>query len=268
MRLRLRTCIRSPLRGLAVAYTIACLIACILSVGIAQEKQPEKLTDEKTERAEFLDDANHYTIRTVTKPEVVLKLHESPVLYFTNPERNQERGSVFVWLNEGRPAVLGQFFKHDSQRGRLKKHAMHSLAPVELEAKFHDKVAWTPDKPGVEWKSFPEAPAVGETKRERQLQMKQLVQPFQVKLFDSKDKSIDLRLAPQPLFAYSAPKVGVTDGAMFSYLVATDPEAILLVEAFEENKKTGFRYAFARFHFWRLTATQRQDVWEAEADRA
>jgi hypothetical protein len=59
----------------------------------------------------------------------------------------------------------------------------------------------------------------------------------------------------------------VTDGAIFSYVVATDPEAILLVEAFDEKGKTGFRYAFARFHFWRLTATvSDKAVWDAEYD--
>jgi hypothetical protein len=258
-------CSLLPLCGFAAA----CLVAGVLSAGAAQEKQPEKQADEKekAERAEFLDDARHYAIRTM-KPDAELKLHESPVLNFTNPERNQERGSVFVWLTaEGQPAVMGQFFRHDSRKGRLKKHALHSLMSVPLEAKFHDKVAWTPEEPGIEWKSFPDAPAVAATKRERLRQMKQLVEPFQVKLFESKEKSTVLRLAPRPLYEYSAPKAGVTDGVIFSYLVATDPEAILLVEAFDEKGKTGFRYAFARFHFWRLTATLGdKTVWDAEAD--
>jgi hypothetical protein len=77
----------------------------------------------------------------------------------------------------------------------------------------------------------------------------------------------ELRLAPRPLYEYSAPRAGVTTGALFSYFVATDPEAILLVEAFDENGKTGFRYAFARFHFWRLTATYAdRTVWEVAYD--
>jgi hypothetical protein len=99
--------------------------------------------------------------------------------------------------------------------------------------------------------------------------MRQLARPFRVKLVDPKDKVTELRLAPRPLFDYSAPRAGVTDGAIFSYLVATDPEAILLVEAFDEAGKTGFRYAFARFHFWRLTATlDDRTVWDAEPDLA
>jgi hypothetical protein len=145
-----------------VAFAIACLVPGVLPARAAQDKPPEKPADEKekAELAEFLDDARHYAIRTA-KPDAELKLHEPPVLNFTNPERNQERGSVFVWLTaEGRPAVMGQFFRHDSRKGRLKKHALHSLAAVALEAKFNNKVAWTPEQPGIEWKSFPDAPAV------------------------------------------------------------------------------------------------------------
>jgi hypothetical protein len=250
------------------AFPIACLVAGLLSVGAAQEKQPAKPSDEKTELAEFLDDARHYVIRA-TKPDAELKLHEPAVLNFTNPERNQERGSVFVWLHEGRPAVMGQFFRHDTQNRRPKKHALHSLMSGPLEAKYRDRVAWTPDQPGVEWKSFPDAPAVARARNERLLQMRQLARPFRVTLIDPREKVTELRLAPRPLFEYAAPREGVTDGAIFSYLVATDPEAILLVEAFDEQGKTGFRYAFARFHFWRLTATlDNRTVWDVEPDLA
>ena len=59
----------------------------------------------------------------------------------------------------------------------------------------------------------------------------------------------------------------VIDGAIFSFVVATDPEAILLVEAFDDQGKMGFRYAFARFHFWRLTATLGdKPVWDVPFD--
>jgi hypothetical protein len=264
---------RLPLSALAPALVIcaACAVAA-LPRAVAQEKEPGKdKIDEKAELAEFLADAKKYDIRTTGKQEVAFKLRESALLNFTNPERNQECGSVFVWLDpDGRPAVMGQFFWYSTRAGaRLKKHAMHSLAPVELEAKYGDRAAWTPDRAGVEWKAFPEAPAVGANKRERLSQMKQLAQAFKVTLTDPRtpDKPTELRRLDSPLFAYAAPKQGVTDGAIFSYVVATDPEAILLVEAFDEKGKTGFRYAFARFHFWRLTATLADKaVWDVGHD--
>lgn len=252
-----------PLPALALSLA-ACLAAP--PAARAQEKKAEP-PDEKAELAELLADAKSYTIRTA-KPDAALKLHEPPVLNFTNPERNQERGSVFVWLtDEGRPAVVGQFFRFDLKDRRLKKHALHSLAANPLEAKFRDKLAWAPETAGVEWKAFPEVPAVAAAQKERLLQMRQLARPFKVSLIDAKDKPTELRLAPRPLYEYAAPKAGVTAGAIFSYVVATDPEAILLVEAFEEGGKSGFRYAFARFHFQRLTAAlDDKPVWDVAYD--
>jgi hypothetical protein len=221
---------------------------------------------EKAELAELLDDARHYAIRGA-KSDATLKLHEPPILNFTNPERNQERGSVFVWLNGGRPAVIGQFFRFDVRGQRAKKHAFHSLTAGPLVAKFHDRLAWAPEQPGVEWKAFPDAPKVAATHNERALQMRALARQFQVSLIDPKEKTTELRFAPRPLFEYAVPAAGVTDGALFSFFVATDPEAILLVEAFDEGGKAGFRYAFARFHFWRLTAKfGDKTVWDVEYD--
>jgi hypothetical protein len=275
MRYRLPTHIRVPLCAVVSASVVwvACLAAGSLPAG-AQEKQPEKgakESGEKTELAEFLDDAKRYTIKSA-KSDTALKLREQPILNFTNPERNQELGSVVVWLDaDDRPAVMGQFFKYDAKKGRVKKHALHSLAAVELEAKVGDKLAWAPEAPGVEWKSFPDAPAVAVNQKDRLRQMKLLAQRVQVSLINPRDKEkpIELRRLDQPLFEYAAPKAGVTTGAIFSYVVATDPEAILLIESFDEKGKTGFRYAFARFHFWGLNAKiDDKAVWTVEFDES
>src|SRR5262245_28786778 len=88
-----------------------------MPVTAGQEKQSSQPTDEKAELAEFVDDARHYAIRSM-KPQAALKLHEPPMLNFTNPERGQECGSVFVWLHEDRPAVMGQFFRLNGGNNR------------------------------------------------------------------------------------------------------------------------------------------------------
>ena len=246
-------------------WIVSLLGGWLLSIPLFAQETP---VAENTELADLLAAARQYEIRT-TKPDAPLKLREPPVLNFTNPERNQERGSVFVWMQNDRPAAIGQFFCFDGKDRRTTKHALHSLAPLPLVAKFDDEVAWAPEQPGIVWKSFEEAPAVGPNRTNRMLQMRQLVRRFKVQLIDPKGKATELRLAPRPLFDYSAPKVGVTDGVIFSYVIATDPEAILLVEAFDDAGQTGFRYAFARFHFLRLTAAEGDRVvWDVEHDPA
>lgn len=239
------------------------LIAMAGSAAVADE---EPAIDGTAELADLLASARQYEIRT-TGPEAALELREPSVLNFTNPERNQERGSVFVWMHDDRPAAIGQFFRFNVQGRRLTKHALHSLSPAPVEARLDGVVAWAPEQPGIAWKAFDAAPAPDPKHTNRLLQMRQLARRFKVALIDPRDTSTQLRLAPRPLFEYSAPKSGVTDGVIFSYVVATDPEAILLIEAFDEQGQTGFRYAFARFHFWRLTATDAErTVWDVEYD--
>ena len=89
----------------------------------------------------------------------------------------------------------------------------------------------------------------------------------------AKGEKTELRLAPRPLFEYSSPTAGVIDGAIFSFVVATDPEVLLLIEAFDENRDgkqtTGFRHAFARFHYWNVIAYDGdRRVWEVPLDKS
>lgn len=255
---------RSTVSHACHVSVIAWLIGLSLSADLVMAQ--ELTVPENTELVELLAAARKYELRT-TKPNAPLKLREPPVLNFTNPERNQERGSVLVWLQDGRPAVIGQFFCFNSRDQRVTKHAFHSLVSMPLEAKIDDVVAWSPQDAGIEWKPFANAPPVGPNRTNRLLQMRQLARQFRVTLMESEKSSTELRLAPRPLFEYSAPNAGATDGVILSFVVATDPEAILLIEAFDEKGQTGFRYAFARFHFRRLTASlDDQTVWDVEYD--
>ena len=243
---------------------IGCLLLALTISGTVAQDEPA--IDGNAELANLLASAREYKLR-LAKSDAELKFREPSVLNFTNPERNQERGSVFVWMHGDRPAAIGQFFRFTIRGTRLTKHAFHSLSGEPLEARFAEVVAWAPEKPGIEWKPFSDAPAPGPTRTSRLLQMRQLARRFKLTLISPRDKSEELRLAPRPLFEYSAQRSGVTDGVILSYVVATDPEAILLIEAFDEKAQTGFRYAFARFHFWRLTAADGdRTVWDVAYD--
>ena len=243
------------------------LLCLLLSLPRAALLADDANASAKLEFAEFLEDARQYTMRL--KPnDSLLKLSEQPLLNFTNPERNQERGSVFVWMNEDRPAVIGQIFRWDMKDGkRPKKHALHSLVQEPLEARLGDVIAWAPDKPGIEWKELT-APVAAN----RSLQLRQLSRQFRVTLTEPKTKlnaerETDLRLFPRPLFEYSSPKSGLIGGAIFSFVVATDPEAILLIEASEAPGQFPLRYAFARFHYWKITAYEGERVvWSVDRD--
>ncbi|MBC8113074.1 MAG: hypothetical protein H7062_01735 [Candidatus Saccharimonas sp.] len=220
----------------------------------------------------FLEEARKYVIES-TRDRSNLKLNEKSLLNWTNPTRQQERGAIYVWTHEERPLAIGSLFTYELSGKVHMKHEFHSLSTGALNASYNGTTAWTPTGAGLQWQAFVDGPAPKETHGNRSLQMRQLARVFRAELISPKHEKNELRLAPRPLFEYSSPKAGVMDGAIFSFVVATDPEVLLLIEAFEENrdggKTSGFRYAFARFHYWNVIALDgERRVWEAPLDKA
>lgn len=118
-----------------------------------------------------------------------------------------------------------------------------------------------------------DSPEPETTHTARLLQMRQLARLFRAELTSPANERTELRLVSRPLFEYSSPKQKVLDGALFSFAVATDPEVLLLVEAFEEGlngtKHPGYRYALARFHYWNVAVFEGdKKVWEAPLDKS
>jgi hypothetical protein len=57
----------------------------------------------------------------------------------------------------------------------------------------------------------------------------------------------DLRLLPQPVYRYAAPKQGVHSGGLFAFVEGTDPDIFLLIEAREKDAAGAtWQYAAAR----------------------
>jgi hypothetical protein len=74
-----------------------------------------------------------------------------------------------------------------------------------------------------------------------------------------------LRLLRQPVYRYSE-KGKILDGALFIFVVATDPECCLLVEAYQDDKGSRYRYAVAPMTIFQLEACYKdRPVWSIEA---
>lgn len=253
-----------PLRRIALLTAVLglALPACAAIVA-AQEKDRD--AEAKAAYAHFRDVAEGYRLARSTGAP--LPLHPEPLLNWGNPVRQRERGSLFVWTRDGRPAAMGSIFTYELNDGSREKHEFHSLCEERLRLALGDRLVWTP-APGITWRDAAGLASPAASDRQRMTQMRNLARTFQVRLVDHMGDATQLRMMPQPLFRYVSPGAGVIDGAIFSYVVATDPEALLLVEAAGTTASGKWRYAFARFHYWQLDATDASGavVWSAEAD--
>lgn len=221
---------------------------------------------EEAEYARFRKAAEEYRV-TAGGGRSAVQLEPDSLLQWTNPVRSQERGAVFIWTDEGRPAVIGSLFTYQHDGRVWDKAEFQSLADTPLQMTRDGKTVWTP-QPVLEWLTPDRIPAPAASPRQRLVQMRQIARGYRVRLFDPKEDATELRVLTQPLFRYSAPAAGVVDGAIFSYAVATDPEALLIVEAAGDAASPEWRCAFARFHYWKLQAegSGGEIVWTVDLD--
>lgn len=233
----------------------------------APDSPPVKATEMEAIEG-FKKAAAAYDIRLADGANSPVRLAPQPLLHWSNPARTNEDGAVFLWLKERRPEVIGSIFTYKLEQVRT-KHEFQSLATVPLSARYGETLAWQAPTAGVTFRPVPGAPAVAETSRLRGTQLKNLAREFSAQLISKDGEATVLRLLPQPLYRYEGETKRVLDGAIFSFALGTDPEAILLLEARPgAGDGTGvWEYAFARFHYDAVTAKHRdQEVFRVERD--
>lgn len=245
------------------ALTIACLLLTADPAApppnLAERLQAINL-EEARKWEMFLDDSR------TAKATLV----EKPVFLWTNPlpRFGLQHGSVFVWLHEGRPMVVGSIFGHPvDERRRKLVHEFHSLAPTKLSAICHDEQnsQWQPEGV-VELQPLPGAPPPGATPSRRLIQIRAIAREFSGSTFDWRKQRWQLRVLPQPLYRYDQSTGDILDGALLALVTdaGTDPEVLLLLEA---RKDGGWHYALLRFCDASAWVSHRgKEVWTAVRD--
>jgi hypothetical protein len=257
----------SDARCLLTCLTLATSFLCAGADARAQigtENDTKVVKDEKQEKeaakrlAEMTRAAAKYTIDLDSDPPVRLTLVPEPVLRWTNPLRITFDGAIFVWVANGRPEVAGSVFrKHEG--GRLREdHEFQSLAPVGVTASYGGTVRWAPDKAGITLMPIPGAPEPAKSPAARLRQMRALAQEFRGETYDR--TPTPLRLLTKPLYRYEPRGTDVTDGALFAFVFATDPEVLLLVEARPLGNTLVWHYGLGRMSGRRLQVWHREKL--------
>lgn len=208
--------------------------------------------------------AAEYEIR-VADEDKPLALRREPVLRWSNPARGEVHGNVFLWTRDGRPLVVGSLFKWFSPHTHM-SHEFQSLAEKPLRASFHRAPVWKTSEAGLRFMDVPgaTAPAAGEA--QRFLQLKQLAKDFAASKKEREGEQEELRLLPQPIHRYSAPKQGILHGALFAFVQGTDPELFLLIEARGKSPATArWQFAATRMNSVEMRLRHRgRQVWAAD----
>jgi hypothetical protein len=215
-----------------------------------------KLTDRwKREAAE-------YRLVLHTKPRSAAMLREEPALRWTNPVRETDDGLVLLWLSGGRPEAAACFYKVRYEGRPVEAHEFQSLASVPLTATLGGQTFWAPRGPGVTPKPIPGAPRPASTSSDRLRQLRALAREFKASV-DLEKGVTELRLLSQPVFRYESE----ADGALFAFVLTTDPEVLLLIDDRPGEGGHAWHYAFARMSSHSLVARHRDRVvWGVPAD--
>jgi hypothetical protein len=204
-----------------------------------------------------------YTIVERTEPETVLRLKAEPVLHWTNPIRESDNGLLFLWLADGRPAAVVCFYRSPWQGRILESHEFHSLAAVGLAATRGGRTVWTPSVAGVTFRPVPGAVRPAATPAERLRQLRGLAREFRGRV-DPDGGKTELRLLSQPVYRYET----APDGAIFAFVLTTDPEAILVLEERPGPDGPAWHYAFAKMTNHSVAMSHGDKVvWEVPQDR-
>lgn len=201
-------------------------------------------------------------------PEAEAKVGLRPqiVLSWRNAVRTNTGAALLaVWTDRGRPEAMASIF----QNGNDICHEFGSLSrSTKIVVRDKTRVVWSPGKAGVEFRDFPDAPVPAEDRAARLRQMKSLAGRFTARLRplnDENGKPEVLRLLPGPLYRYELKDSQGTspilrDGAMFSFVMGTDPEVVLLLEAVEREGKAAWQYAVARATAYPVEASLSDEV--------
>jgi hypothetical protein len=139
------------------------------------------------------------------------------------------------------------------------------LQDTPLRGTRGKRLLWSPRTLGKPWQRLDDSPRPGPNKALRLIQMRSLARRFEARLLKEEVNPAAIRVLPKPLYRYDDVKTGLIDGAVFAFVEATDPEALLLLEANSGDAGGSWRYTLAR-----MTSTPAaisldgQEVWKTK----
>jgi hypothetical protein len=232
----------------------------VLLLGQAESSSAYR-RNEPAARLEFMKKSlATFNLHSIDDPQVTYRLKAEPVLRFTDPAGGPKDGAIFFWLgDDDRPVAAVQIYLN---RKEIWHQEFSLLATSPLVATSSEVSDWRPSRPVVEFKPLPGAPKPAEAAEPRLRQMQALAQEFSAQCMIPPSSWNQLRRLSKPLARYGKPGTDVIDGALFSFVLATDPEVYLMIEARAGKDGPDWQYAFAPMTVRAVTCSRKGEaVW-------
>lgn len=192
-----------------------------------------------------------------------LVLRPDPVINWKNPEVLNQ-GSLFVWMNDKRPAAIVSIFCYQSRDEVRRRHEVISFSPQSLVARMEGQVVWKPGPADLKGFVVAEEMEVATTAPRRLTQMRTIARDIAGKHITIKQITKELRLMPQPLIRYEATEEGLIDGSIFALSTGTDPEILVMIEARNTNSEIKWHLIPFRSHYDLLEMSYKNTlIWTA-----
>jgi hypothetical protein len=214
----------------------------------------------------MLDLAKGYAFSEVPGGKEV-KLRETPLFSWTNPEVQSIGGELYLWTVDGRPFSTIGIWTYDDVKD---SHELQSLSTDMFRAENPYWTNWSPRAAGLQFKKLEEAPTPEASPIRRQTQMRNFVRErFSGEVFKSDNSQVEkLRVISQPLYRYDPLPADLIDGAIFSLAFGTDPEILVLLEAKKTESGSEWQYALAPCTSRRAVGyLDGKEVWNSDAQQ-
>lgn len=255
---RWTTAVRSLLAG-----SLVLVFAAVMGVAALGEDAAVKAPAEPQTLRELIDSSTSWyevfpnsEAKDPAKPLIALR--------WANNARGSEDGMTLLFVHDGVPLATACVYPW----AKRLEFGFGSLSRDKIVARRDGAVIWQPQESDVRFTDIPGAPAPDDTRPARLRQMKVLAERFQAAMLGWKADSTDreeLRLLPRPLFRYDPRSGNVIDGVVFAFVIGTDPEVLMLIEAVKSGDQTKWQYAFVRRTSGKLEARlDNAVVWQVD----
>jgi hypothetical protein len=238
----------------------ACLIVAfvVLASVRAEPPEPKKDKPEKEPAPEVDEEHRREAVKVIGEIELEMladgewskvKRIEKPLLYFGDPTRENDRGSLWGWGEKARPVALLELYQNATDRTKW-VYGICNTSGGKLRATYGGKAWWRENESTSELKDIPGAPAPSSEGTQRQRQLKQLAQKFTGHQFwDPNNSRYELRRLERQLRTYQDEASGILEGALYTLANGTNPEIMLFIEARvnpKDKSKTAWQYTVGR----------------------